>query len=69
MLAIRDGLGKNKPKTAGMDKAQRLKYFNLPFGRCKTANRSGAVEMEWTEGEHTRRKTKKIEKISDFLHL
>lgn len=24
--------------------------------------------MEWTEGERTRRKTKKIEKISDFLH-
>lgn len=64
-----DHLGKNnKLKTAGMSKVQRLQCFNLPFGSCKTAYRSGAVEMEWTEGEHTKRKTKKTEKISDFLH-
>lgn len=38
------------------------------LGVARLQNRSSAVEMEWTEGEHTRRKTKKIEKISDFLH-
>lgn len=63
-----DHPGKNKPKTAGISKVQRLQCFNLPFGSCKTAYRSGAVEMEWTEGEHTKKKTKKIEKISDILH-